>query len=221
MFSKQNDIAPSIVKSLISAVQLQQIMPLCPANDLQIFSQSLSGAMVDGNIDTLHRIACFVGQLALESDQLRAWVENLNYSASGLMSTWPSLFPNIAIANQYAHQPVQIANRAYGNRMGNGTEQSGDGFKYRGRSPMQLTGKANYMRAGQALGIDLVNNPDLAATPDVGFKIAVWFWNSHNLSVYADQMDVQNITRIINGGLIGLTEREAFTQKALSVLSQP
>ena len=137
------------------------------------------------------------------------------------MAFWPRLFPNQTIANQYAHHPEQICNRAYGNRMGNGTESSGDGWKFRGRCPLQLTGHNNYLAAGTALGVDLVNNPDLALDPETGFRICVWFWTTRNINALADAGDFVGVVKAINGGTNGLAQREAFYNTALSVLQQP
>ena len=208
------------VPGTITAIQLHAIMPYCPQNELQPFAQYLSAAMQEGQITTVQRMACFLGQIAYESNQLRAWVEDLNYSVNALMATWPRTFPTAVIASQYAMQPQKLANHIYANRIGNGPEVSGDGWNYRGRGPIQLTGKANYQAAGQFLSVDLVANPDWVASSAQGFRVAVWYWTTHNLNQYADANDIISITRAINGGTLGLQAREAYTQQALAVLSK-
>jgi putative chitinase len=122
------------------------------------------------------------------------------------------------MANQYARNPEKIANKVYGGRMGNGTEETGEGWKYRGRGIKQLTGKENYDRCGSGLGVDLVGNPDLLLEPKYAALSAGWFWNKHNLNDLADKADIETMTKRINGGLLGLDARKAAIQKAESVL---
>ena len=169
-------------------------------------------------IDTPKRQAAFIGQCMHESNNFKTLTENLNYSARALMATWPSRFPNEEIANQYARQPEKIANKVYGGRMGNGSEETGDGWRYRGRGLKQLTGKDNYERCGSGLGVDLVGNPDLLLDPKYAALSAGWFWSKHGLNDLADKGDFQTMTRRINGGLIGLDARVAAIKKVESVL---
>ena len=169
-------------------------------------------------IDTPKRQAAFIGQCMHESAGFKTLTENLNYSARGLMATWPSRFPSEEVANQYARNPEKIANRVYGGRMGNGPEETGDGWKYRGRGIKQLTGKENYERCGSGLGVDLVGNPDLLLDPKYAALSAGWYWNKHNINQLADRGDIETMTRRINGGLLGLDARRAAIQKAESVL---
>jgi putative chitinase len=170
------------------------------------------------NIDTPQRQACFIGQCMHESNGFKTLTENLNYSARGLMATWPSRFPNEEVANQYARNSEKIANRVYGGRMGNGPEETGEGWKYRGRGIKQLTGKDNYERCGSGMGVDLVSNPDLLLDPKYAALSAGWFWNKHNLNDLADKNDIETMTKRINGGLLGLDARKAAIAKAKSVL---
>jgi len=170
------------------------------------------------NIDTPQRQACFIGQCMHESGGFKLLEENLNYSAKALMNTWPSRFPNEEEANKYARQPEKIANKVYGGRMGNGPEETGEGWKYRGRGIKQLTGKDNYERCGSGLGVDLVSNPDLLLDPKYAALSAGWFWNKMNLNDLADKGDIETMTRRINGGLIGLDARREAIRKAESVL---
>lgn len=157
-------------------------------------------------------MAMWLAQCGHESMGFTQFVENLNYSAAALRSTWPSHFPTDQIAGQYARQPERIANRAYGDRLGNGPEASGDGWRYRGRGLIQITGKDNYRVCGDALGVDLVSQPELVATERFAALSAGWFWRSHGLNGVAD--DVVAATRRINGGLNGLSDRTARWQKA-------
>jgi putative chitinase len=169
-------------------------------------------------INTERRQAAFIGQCMHESDGFKLLEENLNYSAKALMNTWPSRFPTEEMANQYARNPEKIANKVYGGRMGNADESSGEGWKYRGRGIKQLTGKENYQRCSEALGVDLVENPDLLFDPKYATLSAGWFWNKHNLNDLADKSDIETMTKRINGGLIGLDDRKAKIAKALIIL---
>jgi putative chitinase len=169
-------------------------------------------------INTEKRQAAFIGQCMHESGGFKLLEENLNYSAKALMATWPSRFPTEEMANQYARNPEKIANKVYGGRMGNADESSGEGWKYRGRGIKQLTGKENYQRCSEALGVDLVENPDLLLDPKYATLSAGWFWNKHNLNDLADKSDIETMTKRINGGLLGLDARKAAIHKAESVL---
>lgn len=169
-------------------------------------------------IDTPKRQAAFIGQCMHESNGFKTLTENLNYSAKGLMATWPSRFPDLNTAMIYERQPEKIANKVYGGRMGNADESSGEGWKYRGRGIKQLTGKENYQRCSDALGVDLVENPDLLLEPKYAALSAGWFWNKHGLNDLADKSDIETMTKRINGGLLGLDARKAAIHKAESVL---
>ena len=133
-----------------------------------------------------YRVAAFLAQIAHESQELNRLVENLNYSAAALMSTWPKRFPTLADAEPYARQPERIANRAYANRLGNGAEQSGDGWRYRGRGIIQVTGRGNYHEIGAALALPLDVQPELLEQPANAALSASWFWKSHLLNPLAD-----------------------------------
>ena len=171
------------------------------------------------DINTPQRQAAFIGQCAHESGNFKTVIENLNYSANALFSLWNKRFPNMEIANEYARQPQRIANKVYSDRMGNGDEASGDGFKYRGRGLIQCTGKSLYKECGDVIGVDLIDNPDLLCEPEYAALSAGWFWATRGLNSYADKMDIEGMTRKINGGLNGLDDRKAHIEKALQVLS--
>jgi putative chitinase len=159
------------------------------------------------DISTPKRQAYFIGQCMHESGGFKQLKENLNYSAKGLMATWPSRFPDMDTAEKYERNPEKIANKVYAGRMGN--TEDGDGAKYIGRGLIQLTGKENYANCGSAIGVDLVANPDLLATPKYAALSAGWFWNRKGLNALADVDDLDTITKRINGGLIGIADRKA------------
>ena len=168
------------------------------------------------DISTPARQAFFVGQCAHESGNFKVLEENLNYRPETLMKVWPSRFPDMATAIKYAHNPQMLANKVYAGRMGN-TEE-GDGFKYRGRGVIQLTGKEAYLFCGTSLGIDTIAHPDIILEPKWAALSAGWFWNRKNLNSIADAGDIKEITRRVNGGMTGYAERvekTALAQKAL------
>jgi putative chitinase len=167
-------------------------------------------------INTNKRQACFLGQAMHESGGLKQLVENLNYSAKGLVATWPSRFPNEEYAQEYARKPERIAAKVYVGRMGNETPE--DAAKYIGRGIFQLTGKENYANCGLGLGVDLLGNPHWLATPKYAALSAGWYWNKRNLNPLADAMDVAQLTRKINGGNIGLADRQEKINKVLNIL---
>ncbi len=171
------------------------------------------------DISTPFRQAAFIGQAAHESGNFKMLVENLNYRAETLMKVWPKRFPTLEFAKQYERDPKKIANSVYANRMGNRDEASGDGFRFRGRGLFQTTGHAGYYHAGQALGEDFVMQPDLVATPQYAALTAGFFWSTHKLNQYADSRDYKMMTKKINGGFIGLADREKHINHALSVLT--
>ena len=170
------------------------------------------------NIDTPTRQAAFIGQCGHECGNFKILEENLNYRAEALQKLWPRRF-DATKAQMCARNPKLIANTVYSSRMGNRDEASGDGYRFRGRGCIQLTGHANYYHAGQALGVDFVMNPDLVATPMYAALTAGWFWDTHKLNQYADSQDYKTMTRKINGGFIGLADREKHIAHALSVLT--
>jgi putative chitinase len=176
----------------------------------------LEEVFVKYEINTPARQACFIGQCAHESGNFKALQENLNYSAEGLMKTWPSRFATKEIADQYARQPAKIAGKVYNGRLGNTSEEEASNFL--GRGLIQLTGKENYANCGTALGIDLIGNPTLLTEPKYAALSAGWFWNKKGLNALADASDIETMTKRINGGLIGLDDRKAKIAKALSVL---
>lgn len=171
-------------------------------------------------IDTQPRVAAFLAQTGVESNDYNTLTENLNYTADQLLKTFPYYFKSSDKANAYAHQPEKIANLVYSNRLGNAGETSGDGWKYRGRGIIQITGKYNYSQCSKAIlnNNDLVTNPDLLTTTDYAIWSACWFWQSKDLNSYADQGDIDQMTYLINGGYNGYEARLDKYNVALSVL---
>ena len=185
-------------------------------------------------INTPERIASFLAQTSHESGGYTMLSENLNYKAATLAACWPNRFAELgpdkkpkkddkgkliptAVANSIAGKPELIANLVYSSRMGNGPAESGEGWKYRGRGLKQLTGKDNYTRCGNALGVDLVSNPDLLLEPLYAARSAGWFWKANNLSAFADAGDIKGMTKKINGGFIGLEQRQALYDACIGV----
>jgi putative chitinase len=175
------------------------------------------------DINTPHRVAAFLAQCGHESGGWTVFEENLNYSAQGLNGTFRKYFPTVESATPYARKPQMIANRVYSNRMGNGDESSGDGWKYRGRGPIQLTGSANYKAFAQEMFDDwqnLYDNPDwVTSDRDFALMSAIWFWNKNKLNVQADAGDIKLMTKKINGGYIGLEDRIKHYNEAIHLLT--
>jgi putative chitinase len=167
-------------------------------------------------INNVRRQSAFLGQCAHESGNFKTLQENLNYSAEGLMKTWPSRFPNLEYASQYARNPAKIAGKVYNGRLGNTSEE--EAAKYLGRGLIQLTVKENYERCGSAISADLINEPTLLVEPHYAALSAGWFWNKKGLNELADQQEHGQLTKRINGGTLGLDDRIAKTTKALTAL---
>lgn len=212
-----------------------QLLAIAPGAARQVdqFLEPLNQAMARFGINSPARQAAFIAQLLHESANLTAMSENFNYSPASLIATFNTskaqrfTQESAALYGRTSAHPANqqmIANVAYANRMGNGPVESGDGWRYRGRGPGQLTGKDNYARCGAALGLDLVRNPDLVAQPDIGCLAFAWFWSKGNptggdLNVLADAGKIEGVSRAVNGGANGLHERLALTERALQVLA--
>jgi len=199
----------------ITAQQLLQILPNA-GQVAGVFVPVLNTAMSRYQIVGSKRIAAFVAQVGHESGHLTRLVENLNYSADALRMTWPSRF-DAGLASATARKPEQIANITYGKRMGN--TAPGDGWKYRGRGLIQITGKNNYRDCGDALGLDLIAQPELLEKPQHASMSAAWFWASRGLNTLADSGSFSKITQRINGGQNGAADRQALYARALKVLA--
>lgn len=181
------------------------------------YTDALNVVFTRYQINTKLRVCHFLAQILHESGMLLTVVENLNYSAEGLLKVFSKYF-NEQTAKEYARKPEKIANRVYASRMGNGNEASGDGWKYRGRGILQNTGKANYQTLSAKMGIDLVNNPELLQLPTNAVAAAVLFWDEKKLNTLADKDDILGITKKVNGATNGIAHRTALLAKCKEVL---
>jgi putative chitinase len=184
-----------------------------------VWAEPLAEVFHRYEINTPERQAAFIGQCAHESGNFKTLEENLNYSAESLMKVWPSRFPTMEAAKPYHRNPEKIANKVYGGRMGNGPEETGDGWLYHGRGLIQLTGKDNYMLASDALSMDFIHSPDYVLVPKYAALTAGWYWNKRSLNKEADAKDYTAMTKKINGGVIGLDDRIKHITHALEVLA--
>jgi putative chitinase len=169
-------------------------------------------------INTPTRQAGFIGQCGHESANFKTLEENLNYSAKGLMATWPSRFPTIEIATQFERNPEKIANKVYGGRADLGNTEDGDGWRFHGRGLIQLTGRSNYTVCGLALDRPFAEQPELVLEPENACLSAGWFFNKRGLNALADSEDWTTMTKRINGGTIGLQDRINKIHKAMDIL---
>jgi len=199
----------------------EQLAEIIPGNPyLGHWYEALSEILPEYDITTPQRVAAFVAQCAHESGGFRALKENLNYKAVTLRKIFPKYFPDDAIANRYASMPNKqeaIANKVYANRMGNGPEESGDGFRYCGRGLIQLTGKDNYSWFAASLEIPVEEAAEYLQTFEGAVQSACWFWETNNLNNQADAGDIKLMTKKINGGYIGLDDRIKHYNHALHV----
>ena len=196
--------------------QLKQMVPDMPY--AEHWYEALEPLLPDYEINTPERIAAFVAQCAHESGGFKFIKENLNYKAASLRTVFGKYFPNDDLANAYAKKPEMIANRVYASRMGNGDEHSGDGYRYCGRGLIQLTGRSNYENFAASLEISPEEAADYLGTFEGAAQSACWFWESNNLNSVADAGDIKKMTKIINGGYIGLEDRMAHYQHALQIM---
>lgn len=201
---------------LITRDQLVQIIPRNPYIDQ--WCEALNKILPDYGIDTPQRVAAFVAQCAHESGGFVFLTENLNYKAASLRKVFPKYFPDDSLAATYANKPEMIANRIYANRMGNGDEASGDGFRYRGRGLIQLTGRDNYTFFAASIDTPMDEAIEYLQTFEGAVQSACWFWETNNLNQWADKDDILTLTKRINGGTIGLEDRKKHYDHAKHVL---
>ena len=199
----------------------EQLAPLCARP--QLWVGPLNAAMDRFTIDTLDRMSMFLAQCAHESARFVRLQENLNYSVGGLLQTWPSRF-TAQDAAEYAMRPSAIANRAYANRGGNGDEASGDGWRYRGRGPLQITLRNNYAECGEAIDVPLLDDPDLLLEPEAGALAAGWYWHRAGCNNVADEGDFEGVSGLVNRGdrhkaALHLDERYQWLRKAVNALA--
>lgn len=205
--------------------QLQNIFPHCAYPE--DWCRPLNQAMEKFAINTPERAAAFLGQIGFESGELKNLQENLSYSPQRLVEVWPTRFPDRIAAAPYARNPEKLANTVYANRLGNGDETTQDGFRYRGRGLIQLTGKDNYKRIGAILDLPgIVEMPDSLLQPKYAALSAAAYWHERKLNTFADRIEednldevVEKITRKVNGGTHGLEDRITYTRRALSVFA--
>jgi putative chitinase len=201
----------------------------CSPDLAALWAQPLSDAMQAYDIDSTPRVAAFLAQVLHESGGLTTLAENLRYSAERLVQVWPTHFylpptvsPSRQDATRYALRPEALANLIYADRLGNGPALSGDGWRFRGRGLIQLTGRTNYARAGHALGVNLVEDPDLLLLPNYAAHSAAWYWSTIDGNALADQgteAAFERLTTAIDGALIGIRERMELWTRAKSVLA--
>ena len=197
----------------------QQLKELLPKNPyIDHWHRALSQLLPDYEINTPQRIAAFIAQCAHESGNFVFLTENLNYKAESLTKIFGKYFKDMATAKAYEKKPEKIANRIYANRMGNGDEASGDGWRYRGRGLILLTGKTNYTWFAASLEISAEEAAEYTQTFEGAAQSACWFWETNKLNNEADKGDIKTMTRKINGGFIGLDDRIKHYNHALHVL---
>jgi len=206
---------------MITTEQFHHLFPR--AQDPESWATAMNGVFPTYDINTPERVAAFLAQCGHESGGWTIFEENLNYSAQGLCSIFKKYFPTLEEAQHYAKKPEMIANKIYANRMGNGAPESGDGYRFRGRGPIQLTGRANYTSFAKEMFDDwenVIENPDwVTADRDFALMSAIWFWNKNKLNVQADSGDIKLMTKKINGGYIGLEDRIKHYNEAMHLLT--
>ena len=198
---------------------VRQLIP--KVKNFEEWYSNLINILPEYDIDTPKRVAAFMAQCGHESGGFTLMQENLNYSAKGLVGTFKKYFPTEAHAKPYERKPEMIANRVYANRMGNGDEASGEGWYFRGRGIIQITGKNNYTKCSQSLFESnvLVENPDLLLETEYAIHSACWFWSAARLNELADIGDIKTMTKRINGGFIGLEDRINHYNHAIEILT--
>jgi putative chitinase len=201
---------------ILTKEQLAQLIPGNPYVDY--WHSAMERCLPDYDINTPQRVAAFMAQCGHESGNFKFLKENLKYRAASLTKVWPKYFPNMDIANQYAGNEEKIANRAYAGRMGNGPEESGDGWRFCGRGLIQLTGRNNYQNFADSIETDINDIPAYLATFEGAVQSACWFWETNKLNQWADKGDMLTLTKRINGGTLGLDDRIKHYQHALHVM---
>ena len=199
---------------------LDQLKQVIPKNQyVGYWHHALAQLLPQYEINTPDRVAAFLAQCAHESGGFVFIKENLNYKWQSLRKVFPKYFPTDALAQQYEKQPQKIANRVYANRMGNGPEESGDGWRFCGRGLIQVTGRDNYSWFAASLQISPEEASEYMETFEGAAQSACWFWESNNLNQWADKQDILTLTKRINGGTIGLEDRKKHYEHCLHVLA--
>ena len=203
-------------------MQVETIRGICPGcKDPHAWALAIGEATARFDIVAKHTLAAFLAQTAHESQEFNRVRENLNYSAAGLVATWPKRFPTLVFASDYARNPQKIANYVYANRLGNGPPESNDGWTYRGGGLIQTTGRENFYRTGLALDLPLEKHPEMIETKRVAALTGAYFWQSHGLNNFTEIDDETFvwITKTINGGTNGLEDRRKYWLRAKAVLA--
>jgi putative chitinase len=226
------------VAEILDLKVLNAVCRRLPVDRADAYLPHLASAMEEREISSPLRVAHFLAQLAHESSELRRWEEGLSYSKERLIEVWPHRFLSkdlrhrmatgieildaelYAVAAKYERKPRELAEFVYGGRMGNGPQGSGDGWNYRGRCPIMRTGRDAYGTDGRALGLDLLENPDLLLEPEHGFRDAALFWHRRDLNCFADADDLREITRRVNGGFNGLKDRRHYLNLAKAAIDR-
>ncbi len=199
-------------------LELEQLRQVIPKNKhVEYWHDALQQLLPQYQIDSPQRMAAFLAQCAHESGGFVFIKENLNYRWQSLRKTFPKYFPTDQLAQQYEKQPERIANRVYANRMGNGAEESGDGWRFCGRGLIQVTGRDNYSWFAASLEISPEEASEYMETFEGAAQSACWFWETNNLNQWADRGDILTLTKRINGGTIGLEDRQKHYQHALHI----
>jgi putative chitinase len=204
---------------MVTEKQLRTLFPNAKDGTVKAFAAKSKALFKEYGIsDKAIRKEYFLAQIAHETGGLTRSVENLNYSAERLTKIWPTRFPTIESAQPFANNPEKLANKVYANRMGNGPPESGDGYRYRGRGYIQITGKDGYRQTGLRAGIDLVANPERAIASEDALRIACAFWKWKELNPLCDARNFEEVTRRINGGLTGYDDRLEWLDKVRKAL---
>ncbi len=208
---------------MLTETQLNELYPRAPAAHKAAFLERAEGLFVRfGIADDPLRLHYFLAQIGHESGGLTITKEYMNYSAKRLMQVWPSRFPDLATANEYARNPEKLGNNVYANRMGNGPPESGDGYLFRGRGYIQITGRDGYQKVGAEVGaeagLDLEAKPDEAATPENALLVACAFWEWKNINALCTPSGFTKVTKRINGGTNGMADRRNWLKKVNRIL---
>lgn len=198
---------------------LQKLVPSSKNTIAQHFPY-LEKSAVEFGFDSPKQLMCIIPNIIVETMGFQRMVENLNYSDKGLQRTFKMYFKDEKQAMSYAKRPEKIANYVYANRNGNGNEKSGDGWKFRGRAALHITGKNNYQMVGDVLGLDLIKTPELLEKPEVAYRAAGVFWKVNKLDVLAEKLEFTQIVNRITGGYNGLEERKSYYLKLLTLIKK-
>jgi putative chitinase len=204
---------------MVTEGQLRKLFPFAKDATVKTFAAKSKPLFKEYGIsEKAVRKEYFLAQIAHETGGLTRSVENLNYSAERLTKIWPTRFPTVESAKPFANNSEKLANKVYSNRMGNGPPESGDGYRYRGRGYIQITGKDGYRQTGLRAGIDLVSNPERAIATEDALRVACAFWKWKDLNPLCDARNFEEVTRRINGGLIGYDDRLEWLERVRQVL---